>query len=49
MAVPLIHKIAPLAGSKMGGHFMAEKHTLEYAAKERYVPRISDKTARDTW
>ena len=49
MAVPLIHKIAPLAATKMGGHFMAEKHTLEHAAKERYIPKISDKTTRDTW
>ena len=49
MAVPLINKIAPLAATKMGGHFMAEKHTLEHATKERYVPRISDKTTRQIW
>ena len=49
MAVPLINKIVPLAATKMGGHFMAEKHTLEHAARERYIPRISDKTTRDTW
>jgi trimethylamine--corrinoid protein Co-methyltransferase len=49
MAVHLIGKIAPLAATQMGGHFMAEKHTLEYAARERYIPRLSDKTTRDTW
>ena len=49
MAVPLIKKIAPLAATKMGGHFMAERHTLEHAAKERYIPRISDKTTRNVW
>jgi trimethylamine--corrinoid protein Co-methyltransferase len=49
MAVPLISKIAPLAATKMGGHFMAEKHTLGYAEKERYIPKISDKRTRETW
>ena len=49
MAVPLIKKIAPLAATRMGGHYMAEKHTLEHIDRERYVPKISDKTTRDVW
>jgi len=28
---------------------MAEKHTLKHIDKERYVPKISDKTSRDVW
>jgi trimethylamine--corrinoid protein Co-methyltransferase len=49
MAVPLIKKIAPLAATKAGGHYMAEKHTLKHAKKERCIPKISDKTAREIW
>jgi trimethylamine--corrinoid protein Co-methyltransferase len=49
MAVSLINKVAPLAATKMGGHYMAEKHTLAHATRERYIPKLSDKTTRDTW
>ncbi len=49
MAVSVIKKIAPLAATKAGGHYMAEKHTLEHIDKERYVPKLSDKTSRDVW
>jgi len=49
MAVPLIKKIAPMAATKTGAHYMAEKHTLTYVDKERYVPKISDKTTREIW
>jgi len=49
MAVDVIKKIAPLAATKAGGHYMAEKHTLKHIDRERYVPKISDKTSRDIW
>jgi trimethylamine--corrinoid protein Co-methyltransferase len=44
MATSLIKAIAPL-----GGHYMAEKHTLNHIAGERYVPKISDKHTRGDW
>jgi len=44
LATPLIKKIAPLRG-----HFMAEKHTLEHIATERYLPKLSDKRTRGQW
>jgi len=44
MATSLIKTIAPL-----GGHYMAEKHTLDHIASERYLPKISDKHTRGDW
>ncbi len=49
MAVPLIKKIATLASTRAGGHYMAEKHTLKHMHRERYIPKVSDKTSRDAW
>jgi len=44
MATSLIKSVAPL-----GGHYMAEKHTLDHIASERYIPKISDKNTRGDW
>jgi len=44
MATSLIKSVAPL-----GGHYMAEKHTLDHIASERYIPKISDKHTRGDW
>lgn len=44
MATSLIKAIAPL-----GGHYMAEKHTLDHITSERYLPKISDKHTRGDW
>jgi trimethylamine--corrinoid protein Co-methyltransferase len=44
MATSLIKAIAPL-----GGHYMAEKHTLDHISSERYLPTISDKHTRGDW
>lgn len=44
MATSLIKTIAPL-----GGHYMAEKHTLDHIPSERYIPKISDKSTRGDW
>jgi trimethylamine--corrinoid protein Co-methyltransferase len=44
MATSLIKAIAPI-----GGHYMAEKHTLDHITSERYLPKISDKHTRGDW
>jgi trimethylamine--corrinoid protein Co-methyltransferase len=44
IATSLIKAVAPL-----GGHYMAEKHTLEHIASERYLSKISDKHTRGDW
>ena len=44
MATALIKTIAPL-----GGHYMAEKHTINHIVDERYLPTISDKRTRGDW
>jgi trimethylamine--corrinoid protein Co-methyltransferase len=44
MATALIKSIAPL-----GGHYMAERHTLDHIASDRYLPGISDKRTRGDW
>jgi trimethylamine--corrinoid protein Co-methyltransferase len=44
MATSLIKTIAPL-----GGHYMAERHTIDHIPTERYLPTISDKRTRGDW
>ena len=44
MATSLIKTVAPL-----GGHYMAERHTIDHIATERYLPTISDKNTRGDW
>ncbi len=44
LATSLIKKIAPLKG-----HYMAEKHTHDYLASERYLPKLCDKQTRAAW
>ena len=43
LAVEVIEKVGP------GGHFLGQKHTLEYFKKETWVPRISDRRDYVTW
>jgi trimethylamine--corrinoid protein Co-methyltransferase len=43
LALDLIHKV----GS--GGHYLAEKHTLEYLEKEHFMSEISDRDPYEAW
>ncbi len=43
LALDVIRKV----GS--GGHYLAEKHTLNNFLKEHWVPKISDRKPYDTW
>ena len=44
LATSLIKAVA-----SQGGHYMAEKHTLDHISSERYLPKISDKHTRGDW
>jgi len=43
LALDIIRKVGP------GGHYLAEKHTLDNFLKEHWVPKISDRKPYDTW
>jgi trimethylamine--corrinoid protein Co-methyltransferase len=43
LALGIIRKVGP------GGHYLAEKHTLNNFLKEHWVPKISDRKPYDTW
>lgn len=43
LALDLIHKVGP------GGHYLAEKHTLEHLEKEHFMPEVSDRRSYEAW
>ena len=43
LALDVIRKVGP------GGHYLAEKHTLNNFLKEHWIPKISDRKPYDTW
>lgn len=43
LALDLIDKVGP------GGHFLAERHTLDFFKKEQFLPQISDRQTREDW
>jgi len=43
LAVDVIRKVGP------GGHFLAQRHTLEHYRIETWIPEISDKRDFETW
>jgi len=43
LALDIIRKVGA------GGHYLAEKHTLNNFLKEHWVPKISDRKPYDTW
>ncbi len=43
LALDIIRKVGP------GGHYLAEKHTLDRFRREHWLPKISDRRAFDVW
>ena len=43
LALDIIRKVGP------GGHYLAEKHTLDRFRKKHWTPEISDRKAHDAW
>jgi trimethylamine--corrinoid protein Co-methyltransferase len=43
LAVDVIDHVGP------GGHFLGEKHTLQFLKKEQFIPSLSDRRTRETW
>jgi len=43
MALDIIHKVSP------GGHFLAEKHTLQHFTEEHIFSELADKSSYEAW
>ena len=43
LAVDVINHVGP------GGHFLSEKHTLQFLKKEQFIPSLSDRRTRELW
>jgi len=43
LAVDVIKKVGP------GGHYLAQKHTLNHFMKEQFIPELIDRSSYDEW
>ena len=43
LALDIIRRVGP------GGHYLAERHTLNHFLKEHWMPKISDRRTYDSW
>lgn len=43
LALDLINKVGP------GGHFLKERHTIDYLETEHYAPKLADRRKREDW
>jgi trimethylamine--corrinoid protein Co-methyltransferase len=43
LALDVIHKVGP------GGHYLAEKHTLQHFKDEHLLPELTDRSSYDSW
>ncbi|NIQ05194.1 MAG: trimethylamine methyltransferase, partial [Candidatus Korarchaeota archaeon] len=42
-AVDVIKKVGP------GGHYLAQKHTMNHFMKEQFIPELIDRSSYDEW
>jgi len=43
LALDVIQKVGP------GGHYLAEKHTIQHFKEEHFFPEITDRSSHDSW
>ena len=43
LATDVIHKVGP------GGHFLGQRHTMQFVEGEHFLPTLSDRRTRDVW
>ncbi len=43
LALDVIHTVGP------GGHYLAQKHTLDHFMKEQFIPELTDRSGYDEW
>jgi trimethylamine--corrinoid protein Co-methyltransferase len=43
LALDVIHKVGP------GGHYLAQKHTMNHFMKEQFIPELIDRSGYDEW
>ncbi len=43
LALDVIDRVGP------GGHFLAQRHTMQFLAAEQFIPPLGDRTTRENW
>jgi trimethylamine--corrinoid protein Co-methyltransferase len=43
LATDVIHKVGP------GGHFLGQRHTMQFVEGEHFLPTLADRRTRDVW
>jgi trimethylamine--corrinoid protein Co-methyltransferase len=43
LALDVVHKVGP------GGHYLAQKHTMDNFMKEQFIPELIDRSSYDEW
>ncbi len=43
LALDVVRKVGP------GGHYLAQKHTLDHFMKEQFIPELTDRSGYDEW
>ena len=43
LAIDIIHKVGP------GGHYLAQKHTMDHFLKEQFIPELTDRSGYGEW
>ena len=43
LALDVVHKVGP------GGHYLAQKHTMDHFMKEQFIPELIDRSSYDDW
>lgn len=43
LAVDVIDRVGP------GGHFLGQRHTMEFIEREQFIPELSDRRTREQW
>jgi len=43
LATDVIHKVGP------GGHFLGQRHTMQFVEGEHFMPTLADRRTRDVW
>lgn len=43
LALDVIHRVGP------GGHYLGQRHTMQFLQREQFIPSLSDRLTRENW
>jgi len=43
LALDVIDRVGP------GGHYLGQRHTMQFLQREQFIPRLSDRQTREKW